>query len=457
MVITVQDATPPWEKDAPDEASGRATLSPGDELAVRQWEGGDEGALELVAAIQPMPDDQRPFAPKVPSKSLEIVTSSIYPEVPTVDDLPLTAYRASDLDVLADRPVDFLVRGFLARDTFGMFGGAQKTLKTELQIALDLSIVSGVPFLGHDRFTVKRTGPVLTFVGEGGLAPYMRRVRRTATAYGIEIPDDYIISDVLGDMSDPSFIKKVAQTVDAVDPLLVRIDPYYAYHGGDTEATNLFQQGMLLSRFATAVAGRTFLLTHHFNESGHGLGLERFTQAGSAQWVDSWVQVVHRETPDPERGVFKLGMKVGSRQWGERLYEVDVALGRFDMDAGHHDGIPTWQVRQVDYSAIERWGKGARKAAKDLGREIIEALLSNPSTLTRSKLIDHVGGKAEVVRRSIDELVANGHVLSLPVKFTDSVGRAQTHSVLGIAPEAPPTLHGVEIPITYQAPPTETP
>jgi hypothetical protein len=212
-----------------------------------------------------------------------------------------------------------------------------------------------------------------------------------------------------------------------------------------------------LSRFATAVAGRTFFLTHHFNESDRGLGLERFTQAGSAQWVDSWVQVVHRETPDPAQGVFRLGLKVGSRQWGERLYEVDVALGAFDMDAGRHDGIPTWRVQQVDYSVVDDWGRGTRKRAKDLRLEIIETLLNNPWTLTRSQLIEQVGGKAEVVRGQIDALVNAGQVVSAPKKFTDSVGRGQTHSVLGIAPDAPPTLHGVEVPITYPEPPIETP
>ena len=149
-------------------------------------------------------------------------------------------------------------------------------------------------------------------------------------------------------------------------------------------------------------------------------------------------------------------MKVGSRQWGERLYEVDVILGTFDMDAGHHNGIPTWRVRQVDYSVVDEWGRGTRRAVRDCRPEIVETLLNKPWTLTRSQLTDEVAGKAEVIRKSIDAFVDAGHVVSVPEKFTDRAGRVQTHNVLGIAPEAPPSLHGVEIPITYPEPPTQT-
>jgi hypothetical protein len=370
-----------------------------------------------------------------------------------VDGLPFDAYRASDIDPLADRPLEFLIRGFLADGTAGMWGGAQKTLKTELQIALDLSVATGTPFLRHSEFTVDRTGPVLTFIGEGGLAPYTRRVRRIARAYGVDIPDDYIITSVLGDMSDPQFIDDVARAVEAIDPVLVRIDPYYAYHGGDTEAGNLFAQGKLLSRFTEAFDGRTFMLTHHFNEGGKGLDLARFTQAGSAQWVDSWVQVIHRERPNPDSGVFRLGAKVGSRQWGERLYEIDVTLGTFDMDTGHHNGVPSWDVRQVDYSTVEAWGKANGTLARDIRPDVVQALVDEPWTLTKSKLVERVGGKAKTVREYIDSLIGADHVLSVPMKFKDRGGRRQTHNVLGFDPVSPGLIAGVGIPINYPEPP----
>jgi hypothetical protein len=377
------------------------------------------------------------------------------PDIPPIDGLPVTAYRASDLDVLADTPVDFIIRGFLVDGTAGMWGGAQKTLKTELQIGLDLSVATGVPFLRHTEFTVERTGPVLVFIGEGGLAPYMRRVRRVAHAYGLEAnPDNYVITGHLGDMSDPEFIEQVAATVEGVDPVLVRIDPYYAYHGGDTEAGNLFAQGKLLTRFQTAVAGRTFLLTHHFNEGGRGLDLARFTQAGSAQWIDSWVQVVHRETPNPDEGLFWLGLKVGSRQWGERLYEVDVNLGAFNMGAGRHNGEPTWDVRQIDYSAIEEWGRGVRKPAQDRRPEIAKILRDEPWALTRTQLVKMVGGHAQATRGHIDELIGSRTVLRADVTYLDSAKRTRSKSVLGFAPEVT-EIYGIGIPINYPEPPEE--
>jgi hypothetical protein len=373
--------------------------------------------------------------------------------IPEIVGLPIVAYRASDLDALADQPMKFLVRGFLAEDTAGMWGGAQKTLKTELQIGLDLSIASGVPFLQHDEFTVDRTGPVLTFVGEGGLAPYSRRVRRVAQAYGIDVPDNYIVTGVLGEMSDRAFIASIAATIEEIDPVLVRIDPFYAYHGGDADAGNLFQQGKLLTPFAEVAAGRTFILTHHFNETGRGLGLERFTQAGSAQWVDSWVQVIHRETPDPDSGVFALGAKVGSRQWGERLYEIDVELGRLDVDTGTHSSIPAWTVRHVDYSAVETWGKGIRMARDNLGPEIVKVLLDKPWAYGRTELVNNVGGNDKRVREQLDGLIGTRQVIAAEDTYRDAMGRRRTRNVLGFAIEADPILYGIAIPTGYPEPP----
>lgn len=374
---------------------------------------------------------------------------------PPVEGLPFPAYRASDIDSLADQPMKFLIRGFLADGTAGMWGGVQKTLKTELQVALDLSVVTGTPFLGHDEFAVNRTGRVLTFVGEGGITPYVRRIRRIAHAYGVDVPDDYIVTRELGAMSDASFIDQVAATVETIDPVLVRVDPYYAYHGGDTEAANLFQQGKLLSRFTEALNGRTFLLTTHFNERGKGLDLTRFTQAGSAQWVDSWVQVVHREIPNPETGEFRLGLKVGSRQWGERFFEIDVKLRRFDMDTGEHRGIPSWGVRRVGYSVVDSWGRATGKRPTDRRPDIVRALVQEPWAKTKSELVKSVGGKAEHARAFIDSLIGAGRVRSVPVKFVDASGRRQTHNVLGFDPEGPAEIAGVRIPTDYPEPPQE--
>jgi hypothetical protein len=48
---------------------------------------------------------------------------------------------------------------------------------------LGLAIASGKPLF--DQFPVERSGPVLTYVGEGGEVPYKRRLRRVARAMGL--------------------------------------------------------------------------------------------------------------------------------------------------------------------------------------------------------------------------------------------------------------------------------
>lgn len=190
-------------------------------------------------------------------------------DVPKLAGVPIEAFKASDLDMLADQPVDFLIRGILAKGTYGMAGGAYKTLKTEFMMMADMAVATGQPLLCDTSFPVTTQGPVLTLVGEGGLAPYARRV---SEFYGIDPPDNYIISGEIGDMSDDAFMERIVATIEEVEPVLFRIDPFYAYHGGETDPRDIFQQGKLLSRFLGATGTDvTFMLTHHFNETGSGL------------------------------------------------------------------------------------------------------------------------------------------------------------------------------------------
>ena len=44
--------------------------------------------------------------------------------------------------------------------------------------------------------------------------------------------------------------------------------------------------------------------------------LDSITQAGSGEWVDSWLLLSHRKGPDVENGEFQLQATIGSLRMG---------------------------------------------------------------------------------------------------------------------------------------------
>jgi RecA-family ATPase len=65
-----------------------------------------------------------------------------------------------------------------------MVAGELKTLKTYLAQAILLGVAGGVPVLGE--FEVAEPQTVLVYIGEGGRDPYMDRLDRMASAYGLD-------------------------------------------------------------------------------------------------------------------------------------------------------------------------------------------------------------------------------------------------------------------------------
>ena len=271
-----------------------------------------------------------------------------------VDPPRLRRWSAAEMDT-ADLTVRWLVRGLLTTPTYGMVAGQMKTLKTHLTVLLAVSIASGKPFLG--QFDIEQPGPVMIYVGEGGRIPYTRLLRRACQTIGVTLADLplHVVFDVAPVTSD-LFRQSLAADLTEIRPALVLIDPWYAFHGAGTDAKNLFEEGALLSGLQTQVAGggANLLLVNHFNQTGTGGDLKRITMVGGGEWVDSWLLLTHRTDPDVDRGEFRLGLQIGSRQWGGSTWELDVHTGVFDADLGHHDGDLSWDLRRAGAAGGDR-------------------------------------------------------------------------------------------------------
>jgi hypothetical protein len=319
---------------------------------------------------------------------------------------------------------DWHVRGVIVKPTYGMLAGGQKTLKTHIATFINLGLASGQPVFG--KFEVPNPHPVIAYVGEGGRKPYRRRLERIAQAIGVNLADLPLHPRFeVAALDSGTFQHTLELDLVELQPGLVSIDPYYAFHGL-SDARNLHDEGVALSMISNRVVetGASLSIVNHFNQSGSGAGLNRITMAGAAEWSDSWWLISHREDPDVPNGHFRLLLEIGSRQWGGTRWDLDLNVGRFDMDVGEYEGDISWEL-------VPHYESSTERNAEDT---VIQALVDHPWTFTKTKLVATVGGNATLARNTIDRLERDGRIRKLRLPIAES-GRTVKRDVYAMFSE----------------------
>ena len=198
----------------------------------------------LIMHISKKPDEKSTLLPDWISKGNRWVRLFDVLTNPKGDDVPrITIPRIScaELDN-GSYALEYLVDGILLAGHPCIVGGAKKTLKTTILIALALSLATGKLFLG--RFSIKRSCKVIILSGESGLPTIQETARRICAAMNIQLAE---IENLLWS----TFIPRLdnADHLDALDRLIketgcevVAIDPTYLALGG-SDAGNVFVQG----------------------------------------------------------------------------------------------------------------------------------------------------------------------------------------------------------------------
>lgn len=388
-MTVLDDGPPPWDDDYPDEEPEQHILD--------RWAEEHDAILQAQkGAAKPALDDPSP-------KPLEERASDLF-------------HRWTMADLLAaDRTFKWTVRGMLVRPTYGMVGGEQKTLKSYVSTFIDLACATGTPLFDH--FTIDDPGPVVAYVGEGGRIPFTRRLERIAEAMGITLADaDFHPTFDVAPVSSLIFEESLRRDLDELEPALVHIDPWYAYHGAQSEGKNLYAEGSLLSGLSQPCidAGASLLVNHHFNQTGGSKGISRLTMAGAQEWVDSWILLAHRQDPDVPNGRFYLELNIGSRQWGGSTWELDIDVGRFDPDTAEYDGAITWDLRR----------SGSGQSSKHDGKvRILAAVLEHPGELGKEEAAKAAGMNLKVARELVQKLTDDGHIRLVLTESERSDGR----------------------------------
>jgi len=326
-------------------------------------------------------------------------------------------------------PMRWLVHGVWPEGSYGVLGGAKKTLKTYTGLALALSVASGERFLGH--FEVPAVGSVLYLLGEGGQKPTQRRLQAVAAAMDLDLRDldgRLAVTFDVAPANGQEFLDAIRRGLDAVQPDLVVLDPLYAFHPPGVEAQNLYDRGQMLAELRGLVGEAAFVVADHFRKTGgQGLDLDSIAQAGMAQWADSWVLQTHAADPDLSAGEFRIATEFGSRQWGGSRYEIGWSLGQHDADAGVHIGQIAWSVETL---AVKLGVTGADRSV-DLQEQVLARVREHPGELTTTDIVKgkDVTGAESRKRAAVEALVETGRIRSSKVKKLDAKGRSQDREV----------------------------
>src|SRR5205085_2891291 len=162
-----------------------------------------------------------------------------------------------------------------------------------------------------DRFEIASPGPVVAFTGEGTADLYLRRLRHVGRSMGmgdneIERLPIFITSERATTRSE-IFQRSLGLALRNHEPVKVSLDPLYAYHGADVEASNVHSAAEVLNAVSepTQEAGASLKVVNHFRKDvGRALSLTDITQAGGREWCDSWTLVRQRRRPDLETNEF---------------------------------------------------------------------------------------------------------------------------------------------------------
>jgi hypothetical protein len=183
----------------------------------------------------------------------------------TASMLPVT--RAADLDV-RPRARRWLIDQLWADEAVGIVGGEPKCCKSFLALDMAVSVAGGVPCLR--RFAPARTGRVLLYAAEDALHVVRQRLAGIAAASGVDLADldIHVITAPSVRLDLEADCDSLAETVDALRPTLLVLDPFVRLHRIDENLSGevaplLAYLRELQRRFHLAV-----VLVHHARKGG---------------------------------------------------------------------------------------------------------------------------------------------------------------------------------------------
>ena len=200
----------------------------------------------------------------------------------------LPVSRACDLAEQAQEH-RWLIDGLWADQAVGILGGEPKCCKSFLALDMAVSVASGALCLR--QFHVERTGPVLLFPAEDSLPVVRERLAGICRAADMHIEDlpVFVITAPRLLLDVPQDRERLRETVAAIRPVLLVLDPFIRLHRADENASKEIAPILGYLRELQRESQTAVLLVHHVRK---GSAKDRPGQAlrGSSDmhgWGDS--------------------------------------------------------------------------------------------------------------------------------------------------------------------------
>ena len=275
----------------------------------------------------------------------------------------------------ADYRRRFLIKRILVQEQFCVLGGAKKSLKTSVLVALAVALASGVMFLGTFEVPVKCK--VLMISTESGGATLQETLRRILLSHGLtsSAVEGLAFAGLKGDIPQLGLETHLQEIEDRIREhgfTVLIIDPAFTSmligsEGRAINFGNLFEVGNVLTRLANLGqrTGCTIILAHHTRKNSSAdpyapMQLEELSQSGFAEACRQWLLLSRRESYDPGSGLHKLWLNVGGSAGHSGLWSIDVDEGQPD----EHLSGRTWNVDVRSATETRAEDREARKEAK---------------------------------------------------------------------------------------------
>jgi len=330
------------------------------------------------------------------------------------------------LKTAAQTPAEFLVDRVLRAGSYGVLGAQYKAGKTFLMIDLMLSIAAGVPWLG--LIPVKQ-GRVAGMHNEGDRVEFSERVRAVAASKRIELTEEVLsrmhVQEGASKLDRPEAVNRLYEDLSTFRPDLVYIDPWYMSAGEGADGKNLAQMGTVLSNLQGIAQelSSALLITAHWNKSGEGKGVERWSGAGLAEWgrvlinvgVDKWSPAAPYADDPTGRTTVDLRVDVSGQTSGSYWVHREV----WRDDARRLDTPMRYLVTAREQEDAESENSAILRDSTVSKREkLLIVFLACPEGLSKSKAIQtakgtraRAGGSTLAAwKEAFDELVRGGQI-----------------------------------------------
>jgi len=180
----------------------------------------------------------------------------------------LPVQRASQLDA-AGPQTHWLVEDLWSEQAVGILGGEPKCCKSFLALDIAVSVASGAACLR--RFSVQRTGKVLLFPAEDSLAVVRQRLEGICQAAQVcfeSLPVEVITAPTLR-LDAPADRRRLANTVQSLQPILLILDPLIRLHRVDENDASQIAGLLSFLRELQRQFHLAVLLVHHARKDSH--------------------------------------------------------------------------------------------------------------------------------------------------------------------------------------------